>query len=429
MEKATKKVSIVLAAVAVVVIAFVAFGTMVKQDKNRLHIAIAYDNTGPHSINSYEYNFLESCIRKFEERHPQAVVTVDSIPVESYSDWLYQRMLFGDLPDVFTVLPQDYPMYMEMGLLEPLDKAAYADSISDAVLEPWGWADGGLYALPYALSPPCLLVNNNLLEDGKKSIDEYIFDWMDLYYYCMKYTVEFNDEKGTGQLGISNMDWRTAVYANGQVLFDTQKGVTRFNHPDVEYAVKFATSLNRLSLKDFPAAFEEQRALMKVASLAEARYYAENHPEIDLEILPIPKGPDGRYMTEPYNSAFGVNKASASQALAAEFLHFVVLDETQQMNLFVNSYSFPVLLSLQDSEPVRWNMAKHITEENYEKVFRQSYTVPVDFIEYYELMDVADKEIFQYIQGSTDIAYELGVLNERMEEMLKASLEGSGRGM
>lgn len=428
MSKTTRNLCIILTAAALLATTIALSNTTIVQDKNRLHIAIAYDNTGPHSINSYEYNFLESCVRKFEDKHPNATITLESVPITQYSDWLYQSILFGNIPDVFTVLPQDFPMFMEIGLLKPLPQAPYAEQISSSLLEFWSDGQGSLYALPYAASPPCLLVNNNLLEEDKERIDEYIFDWMDLYYYCATYTQDFDNDGVMDQIGISNMDWRTAVYANGQVLFDTGTAATNFDHPDVEYAIKFATSMNRLSLDDFDGAFEQQKALMKVASLAEARYYAENHPEIDLEIFPFPKGPDGKYTTEPYNSAFGIRQGSASFELAIQFMDFVMLDETQQLNLFVNSYSFPVLLSLQNSAPVKRNMEKHITDQNFEQLFYHSDSVPVDFIDYYALMDIADKEIFQYIQSNTDIAHELKMLNHRMEELFKASIDTSQNG-
>ena len=55
----------------------------------------------------------------------------------------------------------------------------------------------------------------------------------------------------------------------------------------------------------------------------------------------------------------------------------------------------------------------------------RSETIPIEFVEYYDLMGIADKEIFQYIQSNIDIESELNGLNGRMTEMFQSTLKSA----
>ena len=421
MKKSTKIISVFLLSFFICSFLYYITTHYLSSNKHKLHIAIAYDNNDMYGINSYEYSFIKETIDNFEIENPHIEVILDSVPLESYSDWLYQSIIKGTTPDLFTVFPNDFAMFRQLDILETIDPVPYQEAISPSHLQTW--TEGNLlYAVPYSTAPPCLLVNRNLLSEYVTDFDELSFNWIDLAYYCLAYTQDFDKDGIMDQIGVTNMSWRTAVYANGQTLFDPETKSTYFDNNNVEHAIKLALNINRRSIDDFPRSFDEEKALIRVSNLAEARYFLDNHPEIDLYVLPIPKGPDGPYSAEPYNTAFGINSQSSAKSLANDFIAFISLDEKQQQNLFDNSYFFPILSAVQNSSHVRENMKTCISNNNYNEILNSSYTIPINFTNYYKLMDLADKEIFRNIQSGAELSSELASLNSQINDLFRTSL-------
>ncbi|CAK7066021.1 MAG: hypothetical protein DELT_03121 [Desulfovibrio sp.] len=145
---------------------------------------------------------------------------------------------------------------------------------------------------------------------------------------------------------------------------------------------------------------------------------------MDLQILRIPKGPDGPYRTEPYDCcAFGINKNGGAKAAAKQFLQYIALDETLQSEFLSYGYAFPVLENVQQAEDTLKSMEPYMNPRALQLLLSESETIPIEFVEYYDLMNIADKEIFQYIQSNIDIGSELNVLNNRMKEMFQDTLK------
>lgn len=424
MNKVTRILCGILAAAAFLLLAAQLIFRSVLHNENKLFVAVAYDDSNNH-IEVQNLEYISRCVEAFQAQNPDIDVEVETISCDAYSGWLYDALLYGQAPDIFTVLPQDFPSLTFLGVLEKIDGSTYAGRIAPSILGAWN-RDGALYAVPYATSPPCLIVNKALLGPQEFPIDDTNFDWFDFYYYCRNYTFDSDGDGIVDMFGVSHMDWRTAVYANGQSLFDLSSRTTDFNNPDVEYSVKLATSMNRLTLEDSGASFENNHALIKVTDLAEARYYIKNYPQMDLQILRIPKGPDGPYRTEPYDCcAFGINKNSGAKNAAKQFLEYITLNETQQASFLSYGYAFPVLESVQQSEAATTGMEAYIDPRILGLLLSESETIPIEFVEYYDLMSIADKEIFQYIQSNIDIESELNVLNGRMTEMFQSTLKSA----
>ncbi|WP_066684261.1 ABC transporter substrate-binding protein [Christensenella intestinihominis] len=422
MNKLTRILCGILAAAALLLFVAQLSCRSALHNENKLVIAVAYDGDNNH-IEVQNLEYISRCVDAFHAQNPDIDIRVETISYDTYSNWLYDALLYGEAPDLFTVLPQDFPSLISLDVLEDIGGEAYESRIVPAILETWE-RNGALYAVPYATSPPCLIMNKTLLSPYETPIDDINFDWFDLYYYCRNYTFDSDGNGIVDTFGVSDMNWRTAVYANGQSLFDPVSRTTDFNNPNVEYSVKLATSMNRLTLEDYDGSFEQNHALIKVTNLAEARYYTRNYPQMDLQILRIPKGPDGPYRTEPYDCcAFGINKNGGAKAAAKQFLQYIALDETLQSEFLSYGYAFPVLENVQQAEDTLKSMEPYMNPRALQLLLSESETIPIEFVEYYDLMNIADKEIFQYIQSNIDIGSELNVLNNRMKEMFQDTLK------
>ena len=378
-------------------------------EANKIVISVPYNN-GNNPVQEKSLAYIEQCAKLFEENNNGITICIEKIPADQYSEWLSTSYINANVPDIFAVLPADFYILASMKALEELSCIDLKSNISSNITEPWN-INGKQFAIPYETNPPCIIVNKSLLEGVYVTLTAHNFDWMDLFYTCKFLTYDLDKDGVNDHFGVTNINWRTLVYANGQELFNNNQSESYFDNHNVEFAIKYAIEMSRLNISNYSDSFERGRAVMKVADLAQARYYINNYPNLDLEIYSFPKGPDGDFLTEPYDTPLAINSKSKQKNIAYEFLKFVVLNENNQEMLFADSYSFPVLKQTQISETTMSELAPYIHEDILNNII-SSRMINVDFPQYYTLMDIADKEIFQYIKYESDIEYELKILND-----------------
>ena len=417
MTKSAKIIIICLIAALSILLLWRWTDSTVLEGNNELDIAVVTDIT-KNNIEVRDLEYLNQCIREYTKSKPGTIVNIEIIPYDQYSEWLFSNFLYNKEPDIFSVLPKDFEMLSSLNMLESLNAGGFTQNIDPAITGAWT-RNGTLYAVPFKTSPPCLLVNNGLIQTKYINLYNNYFDWMDFYYACKFFTSDTDADGIKDIFGVTNMNWKTAVYSNGQQLFDYANKKTFFNDSEVEYAIKYAISMNKLTLDNYVSSFEDGRAVIKVSNLAEARYYIANYPSLDLSILPIPKGPDGAFYSEPYDVPLAISQNSPNKELAQDFLSYIVLNEENQKSLFEDSLSFPVLKKVQNDPYVQINMQNYISPESFDILLTKIKTVNVNFAEYYDLMDYADKEISQFINNELDIEAELDSLNLVMTDKLK----------
>lgn len=67
-------------------------------------------------------------IKEFEKEYPNVTIKYESgVMKDDYSEWLSQKALKGDLPDVFMVLPEDFSTFSSVGMLKNLDSYTKID--------------------------------------------------------------------------------------------------------------------------------------------------------------------------------------------------------------------------------------------------------------------------------------------------------------
>ena len=78
------------------------------------------------------YALMEEAIKRFEAEHPGVKVKyVSGIRREDYSEWLAERLLKGEEPDIFVVPGADFELYASIGALAPLDRSMNKDTEFD----------------------------------------------------------------------------------------------------------------------------------------------------------------------------------------------------------------------------------------------------------------------------------------------------------
>lgn len=415
-------------------------GTIYKYKTNKQPVVIElgiFSGSNWNIPNWQSYRIFDEAIVDFERKNPNIKVKYRSGTLKSdYSEWLAQKIVKGEEPDVFAVLSSDFNTFASIGILKNLDnlikndedfkiKNMYNNSLKS------GQLSGYQYALASEISPTLMFVNKTILESEGIYVPNNNWDWKEFYEICKRITKDTDGDGIIDQFGTSGFTWKHAVYTNGQQLFDQNGTKAWFNNPEVIEAVKFTRKLNNLNINFKPAEFESGKVAFEPFTFSEYRAYkfypykVNMYNNFEWECIKLPKGPNGRNASELMNFSMGISSRTKHSAEAWKFLKFITSDEITQLNVLNYSYGVPVLRNLVESEQAKKVLAefsisneKLIDTKTLSQVIEESIVTP-RFQKYEKVMDMADKEIFQIINNDGDIENALSKLNRELTSFLK----------
>lgn len=300
--------------------------------------------------NGSSYQVLDDAISRFESSHPGVRVEYESgIPTDEYSEWLSGKLLAGEEPDLFFVLPEDFGLLAETGALAPLDwlidgqngldRSIYYDACLQA-----GLYEGSQLALPYESAAMVMFVNRTLLEEYGIPMPENDWTWDDLYTICRTIATAQPDSTQR-DYGIYGYTWQNALYANGSTLFSEDGRQCYLSDSRVTAAIQFVQGLNALgagytvTAQDFdtghvafrPFLFSEYRAYQPYP------WRVKKYSSFVWDCLRMPAGPEGGNTSELHTVQVGISARSSHTELAWELLCSLCADEVTQGQLFLQS--------------------------------------------------------------------------------------------
>lgn len=312
--------------------------------------------------NGSSYQVLDDAISRFEAAHPGITVEYESgIPVDEYSEWLAGKLVTGEEPDVFFVLPDDFGLLAETGALAPLDwmmdgaDGLDRDIYYDACLQA-GMYGGDQLALPYESAAMVMFVNRTLLEAYNIPMPENDWTWRDLYDICRTISDEQPDS-AQRDYGIYGYSWQNALYANGSTLFSEDGKQCYLADSRVEAAIQFVQGLNSLdagytvTAQDFdtghvafrPFLFSEYRAYQPYP------WRVKKYSSFVWDCLRMPAGPEGGNTSELHTVQVGISARSTHLELAWELLRTLCADEVTQGQLFLQSQGISPLRAVTEN--------------------------------------------------------------------------------
>ena len=113
MNKLTRILCGILAAAALLLFVAQLSCRSALHNENKLVIAVAYDGDNNH-IEVQNLEYISRCVDAFHAQNPDIDIRVETISYDTYSNWLYDALLYGEAPDLFTVLPQDFPSLISL---------------------------------------------------------------------------------------------------------------------------------------------------------------------------------------------------------------------------------------------------------------------------------------------------------------------------
>lgn len=309
--------------------------------------------------NSYENRVLDELIEKFESQHPAIRIQYESgIPKENYEDWLAERMLLGEQPDVFIVPENSFSQLAKAGAFHQLDGFSRDNSSKKyyPVAYESGLYRGKSYALPIESNPIMMCVNKDLLEKEGIAIPSTGWTLDDLWTICQKVTKDTNGDGIIDQYGITDYDWKQALVAYGGRL-QTDRGL-EVDTPEMEKALAFISKLEGLhqNYKVRSTDFDEGKVAFYPMSLAQYRtykpypYHVAKYSKFLWTCIPMPGASLDIDATQVRTSLLAMSSKTKHRELAWEFIELLCQNVESQQELFEKSQGTSSIVSVVTSD-------------------------------------------------------------------------------
>lgn len=320
------------------------------------------------------YQFLDEAIALFEENHPGIEVHYDSgIGIDEYSEWLAQKYMKGQGPDLFLVLPEDFSLLAAWGALYPLDDLIRQDddfdlSIYYEACQKAGSMENRQYALPFESVPTLMFVNKSLLREYGISMPAHNWTWDDFYDICREITEKSEKNAEDKAYAVCNYNWTDMLYANGTVLFSEDGETCNLGSLKVREAVLFDQKLRELNngytvtTRDF----DEGRVAFRPFLYSEYKVYqpypwrVKKYSNFEWDCVEMPSGPEGGNVCEIESTLIGMNARSRHKELAWDFMKLLCGNEEMQKKMYSSSVGISPMIAVAEDKELLNNLFRDV---------------------------------------------------------------------
>lgn len=383
------------------------------------------------------YRLYDEAIALFEKENPGIKVRYRSGTLrDDYSEWLAQRIVRGNEPDVMVVLAEDFNTYASIGVMEPLDAHIAGDpdfnpgDFYQTALES-GKYQSVQFALPTEIVPNLMFVNKTVLMEAGVAMPTKGWTWDDFYRICKKVTRDTDGDHVLDRFGATRFSWRYFMFADGLVPFDSTGTQAYFDTPGFVRTINFVSQVRKLSENQSEPEFDSGKVAFapdRFSMYRAYKYYPyriNKFAQFNWEAIEMPKGPDGRNSAELSSLLLAVSRRSSRKEAAWKFLKFLATDPRTQLSILQYSHGWPALKkaasTVQASELLRKNFPgteRYIDVKVIDSIIENSVVAP-RFKRYDEAMDAADKELYRIIEDPYDLEGRLYKLNRAINALLK----------
>lgn len=363
MGKAVSKKAVFIALGIVALALAVGFIIHKRQEQNVIRLGVFVGS--PWGVpDPYTFEFLDEAIDRFEAEHPGVCVQyVSGIQRDDYSEWLSGKIIKGEAPDVFFVLPEDFSILQKSGALKSLDDIIKNDpefSSEDFYKGAYGFGtiDDIQYALPFEADPELMFVNKTLLEAENIELPTENWTWDDLLNIATKITKDTDGDGVIDQFGIYNYNWQHTCITNDALPFERSGESCNIQNENVQQAVNVIKQLEELkngaSVK--VSDFDQGKVAFMPLTLAEYRTYRpypwsiKKYSNFDWECIPLPRGQRGSNVSTMNTLLMGMNIRTHNEKLAWELLKTFCHDEDIQTLIYKYRGGGAVLKSILDTD-------------------------------------------------------------------------------
>ncbi|PKM93290.1 MAG: sugar ABC transporter substrate-binding protein [Firmicutes bacterium HGW-Firmicutes-1] len=362
------------------------------------------------------YKIYDEAIREFEKEYPNIKVTYRSGALrEDYSEWVAQKILNGNEPDVFIVPEEDFNTFSSIGMLEDLnayiekDHEFELDAFYDKALEA-GMYDDKRYSVPMEIVPSLMCVNVTLLNKEGIVLPENDWTWGEFYKICKDVTKDTDGDHIIDQFGVYGYQWDQAFYSNGQVLFDEKGKTLQFMDAAMVETIDLVKNLNQLNLgvKVTAKDFDTGKVAFRPFTLAEYRAYRDypysikKYSAFQWKYVSFPKGPGGENIAESTPLLIGMSSRTKEGKAAWEFIKYLTYNVETQLNVWDYTNGMPA------------------NKRAVEKIFERQKTGVAGVLDYEMLSNLIEDSVislrfkkYNQIKEVIDQIIYLGIIEEK----------------
>lgn len=353
------------------------------------------------------YKIYDEAIDLFEAKHKGVKVVYRSgTLMEDYSEWLAQKMLKGDEPDVFIVLKEDFNTLAEIGMLESLSpliddtKALDHNEYYSKALEA-GQYNGNQYGLPFQIVPTFLAVNKTLLNENNLDIPNDNWTMNEYLDLCTQLTLDVDKDNIIDQFGTVGYDWDVAYYALNGTFSDSDKAVHMYDEVILKEALDYIKAINRLSPGSVVTNydFSQGNVGFKSFSLAEFRafkpypYKVKKYSDFDWGAISFPRSEGNISKAKMYTVQWGISSRTKEKDMAWEFIRFMTNDPEVQKMVWDYTYALPANLNVVNEIYSGMDNSDSVLDPEFLQLVIDQSVVEPTFKNYNRIREVMDIRI------------------------------------
>ncbi|MDF1618540.1 ABC transporter substrate-binding protein [Petrocella sp. FN5] len=428
-----KKYSIALVVIVLIIISFFLIQALKSEKKTVVQIGIYSGNEwGVPQIDVYR--IYDEAIKLFEKENPGVSVEYRSgTLMEDYSEWLAQRILIGNEPDVFIVLGEDFDTLSYIGMLEPLD--TYIEDDPNFHPEDFykkgieaGVYDGYQYAMPFQIVPTFMIVNETLLKDNNLAIPN--MDWTvgEFLRMCETLTQDTNQDGMNDQYGVVGYGWENTYYAAKGTFEAGEKAIDVYDEEKLRKAIEVSKALYTQNSGQIvpPYAFDQGLVGFKTFSLAEFRAYkpypykVKKYSDFIWEPISFPGVDQETSIGKLYTVQWGMSSRSKNKDLAWAFIKFMSNDDAVQQMVWDYTYTLPTKISVTNQALSQDDLMNNVLDSAFLKLVIDQSVIEPTFKKYQKLIESMDTRIKVNIMDDKSMQEILRSVREEADSILES---------
>ena len=300
-------------------------------------------------ISTDQMGYFEWAEKEFEQKHPGIDIKIEQFPGSSLKDYeikLRLRYASGNAPDIWYFRENELAEYVDLGLIAPapdyIEQIVQTNSVNDMIREA-PYFNGVCYGIVHHAGWTVLYYNKQHFREAGLDPERPPKTWQEFLDYADRLTIRAPDGtieragislRKTGYKQGTAEKWLTFFYSAGGVPFDAEGTVSYFDSEAGKAAfdfygdVLFEKNIDSVTLDGDQRGFGQGRVSMFIREDHVIYWLAENFPDIEYGIAPIPPL-DTTYTSYSSGGAFPmvVNSESPHQEEAWRFLEFLLQDE------------------------------------------------------------------------------------------------------
>ncbi|WP_289136992.1 sugar ABC transporter substrate-binding protein [uncultured Brevibacillus sp.] len=336
---------------------------------------------------------MEEIIAKFQTSHPNIKIKTETAPYEDFYQKLTTQIAAGTAPDIWQSDGTKVFGFAQRGAIRDITDYVTKEINKDEVngLEFNKDADGKYWGVPQGIQVGALFYNKDLFDKAGVSYPTADWTWDDLKAAAAKLTLDANgqnaddpafDKNSVKQFGFTFFGSSRGAFnilkAYGGGVLDPTMTKSIIDSPENKKAVEWMADGMKRRLFPNPADLKAFQSNFKVflsgASAMQIDIYAAttamNGAELNYDVAPLPKGPDGKRFAPVIANSWVINKKANEQKVRAaqEWITYWTTSDEAQVEWTQVGEAIPVKKSVANSDKFLTNNTK---PEN-KKVFLDS---------------------------------------------------------